>query len=74
MRRFKCVECGHEFEVPFGQPRWTLKCPNCGSPNIYRIDSGFGKGQGWCRGWRGWKGRGGGKRIGKGFGWGKFNR
>ncbi len=56
-RRFRCLSCGYEFEVPYGQPK-PLQCPNCGAPPsmIVRIDRGYG------RGWRY------GQRRGKGFG------
>ncbi len=71
MRRFKCAECGHEFEEPFGTGRPT--CPKCNSPNVYRIDDymprygspdtapGFGRGFG----------RGMGRRFGRGRGFGR---
>ncbi len=39
-RKFKCLDCGHEFEVPFGIPKWSIKCEKCGSPNIVRVDIG----------------------------------
>ena len=71
-RKFKCLECGHEFEEPFGKPRWMLKCPKCGSENILRVD-----GAGWCRGYGRGAGRGGwgwrfgfGGGRGRGRGWG----
>ncbi|HIC09392.1 MAG TPA: hypothetical protein EYO62_05015 [Aquificales bacterium] len=66
-RTFKCLDCGEEFKVPFGQPRWTLKCPKCGSQNIVRIDNNRGwgcRGRGWRHGF-GWRGRG----SGRGWGW-----
>jgi|GEM_PF-834137 len=46
-RRFKCLDCGQEFEVEYGIPRWTLKCPNCGSSNIVRVDKPRGFGWRW---------------------------
>jgi len=46
-RRFKCLDCQTEFEVEYGRPRWTLKCPNCGSSNIVRVDRGRGFGWRW---------------------------
>ncbi len=60
-RKFKCLDCGHEFEEPFGKPRWMVKCPKCSSENVARTDCG-GKG-------RGWFGRGHGRRCGEGRGW-----
>ncbi|RKQ63529.1 hypothetical protein C7457_0403 [Thermovibrio guaymasensis] len=77
-RKFKCLDCGHEFEEPFGKPRWMIKCPKCGSENVVRADvpQGWGRGWGYCRagkgpgfGGRGW-GRGRGRGWGRGwFGW-----
>ena len=48
-RKFRCLNCGYEFEVPFGQPK-PMNCPRCGAPAnmIVRIDRGRGKG--WRRG------------------------
>ena len=43
-RKFKCLDCGHEFEEPFGKPRWMVKCPKCGSENVVRADAPAG----WC--------------------------
>lgn len=69
-RVFKCLDCGEEFKVPYGQPRWAIECPKCGSRNIVRVDNerGFGWKRGWGRGGRGWGRRGGG-RWGRGRGW-----
>jgi len=63
-RKFKCLDCGHEFEEPFGKPRWMIKCPKCGSENIIRADAPAG----WCG--RGY-GRGAGRGRGRGRGWGR---
>ena len=68
-RKFKCLDCGYEFEEPFGKPRWMIKCPKCGSTNIVRSDvpagrGWFGRGRGAGRGWFG-RGRG----AGRGGGW-----
>jgi len=75
-RKFQCLDCGHEFEEPFGKPRWMLKCPRCGSENIVRVDAPQGWGRGYCRGGRGpgfggGRGRGWGRGRGRGFrfGW-----
>ena len=56
-RRFRCLNCGYEFEVPFGQPK-PMNCPKCGAPAnmIVRVDRGRGKG------WRHGQGGGGGFR------------
>jgi len=73
-RKFQCLDCGHEFEEPFGKPRWMVKCPKCGSENVVRADApaGRGWGRGFCRGF----GRGGfGWRRGfggRGRGWGRW--
>ncbi len=78
-RKFKCLDCGNEFEEPFGKPRWMVKCPKCGSENIVRADvpAGRGAGRGWWRGrgfgrgrGAGWFGRGRGAGRGLRFGWG----
>jgi uncharacterized protein len=34
-RRFICLDCGHEWPLPFGN-RHPEKCPECGSKNIQR--------------------------------------
>ena len=48
MRQFKCEECNHIWEVPFGtgERGIDMKCPKCGSKIIHRIDQaghGFGR-------------------------------
>ena len=35
-REFKCADCGHVWEVPFGIPR-PDECPECNSVNLHRI-------------------------------------
>jgi len=55
MRRFRCFDCGHEWEEPFGTGR-PEACPRCGSPNFCRVDAGKGRGRG--RGGGGGRGRG----------------
>ncbi len=67
-RKFKCLDCGEEFEVSFGKPRWMVTCPKCGSENLVRVDVPTGQGWGFRRGagagaGRGWFGR----RRGRGF-------
>ena len=34
-RKFKCLDCGHEWEEPHGKGRPDA-CPKCGSKNIHR--------------------------------------
>ena len=58
MRKFRCFDCGNEWEEPFGTGR-PLECPKCGSQNFCRVDRGRGMG----------KGRGGGKGGGMGRRW-----
>ena len=86
-RKFKCLDCGEEFEVPFGKPRWMVTCPKCGSENVVRVDApagwgfrrgagaadGAGQGRGWFGFGRGWFGRGRGRGCGRGAGrgWGR---
>jgi predicted DNA-binding protein (UPF0251 family) len=48
-RKFKCLDCGHEWEEPHGRGRPDT-CPKCGSKNIHRApeDRGYarlGRGQ-----------------------------
>ncbi len=64
-RRFQCLDCDHQFEEPFGKPRWMLKCPKCGSENIVRVDAPQGWGGGYCR--REWGARGRGMGRGRGM-------
>jgi len=35
-REFKCADCGHVWEVPFGSPR-PDECPKCNSVNLHRV-------------------------------------
>lgn len=67
-RKFKCVACNFEFEVPYGtgQTGDQMNCPSCGA-QVYRVDNGGGR-RG--RGFGGGKGRGGrcgntGKQLNK---------
>ncbi|ADU96488.1 protein of unknown function DUF134 [Thermovibrio ammonificans HB-1] len=66
-RKFQCLDCGYEFEEPFGKPRWMVKCPKCGSENVVRADAQGG----WCRGGRGWGWRFRGGQPERGFGRGR---
>lgn len=34
-RKFKCVECGHGWELPFGTGR-PEECPECSGSNVHR--------------------------------------
>jgi DNA-directed RNA polymerase subunit RPC12/RpoP len=63
-RKFKCLDCGAEFEEPYGKPRWMVKCPKCGGENVVRADAPEW-GRGYCR--RS-SGRGAGRGWGRGFG------
>jgi predicted DNA-binding protein (UPF0251 family) len=53
MRKFKCYDCRHTWELPYGTGR-PEDCPSCKSGNIHRAEGdrgdakGFGKGQGRC--------------------------
>jgi len=44
-KKWVCVNCGHEFETPW-IPSQFVKCPNCGSNLVHRIDQLRGKGFG----------------------------
>lgn len=47
MRTFKCSDCGHTWERPFGDGvrGVDLECPECGSSNIHRVDRQRGPGR-----------------------------
>jgi predicted DNA-binding protein (UPF0251 family) len=53
MRKFRCYDCQHSWELPFGTGR-PGNCPSCKSGNIHRAEEdrgcerGFGRGQGKC--------------------------
>jgi predicted DNA-binding protein (UPF0251 family) len=53
MRKFKCSNCQHSWELSFGTGR-PENCPSCKSGNIRRAEEdrgyakGFGRGQGRC--------------------------
>ncbi len=57
MRMFRCLDCGNEWEEPFGTGR-PNNCPKCNSQNFCRMDSGKGMGRGGGRG----RGKGMGRR------------
>jgi predicted DNA-binding protein (UPF0251 family) len=57
LRKFKCYDCGHSWEVPYGTGR-PENCPSCKGENLHRtegIGSGPGRGRGICH--RGGQGR-----------------
>jgi len=75
-RKFQCLDCGNEFEEPFGKPRWMLKCPKCQSENIVRVNVPTNRewegGRGRRKGRRGWdRGRQNCRRWEFGFGFGR---
>jgi predicted DNA-binding protein (UPF0251 family) len=53
MRKFRCYDCQHSWELPHGTGR-PENCPSCKSGNIHRAEEdrgyarGFGRGQGRC--------------------------
>lgn len=61
MRRFKCYDCNHEWEIPFGtgESGKLMECPKCKSSNVHRSDAGgHGRGPGAAGKGRGGAGRG----------------
>jgi predicted DNA-binding protein (UPF0251 family) len=55
MKKFRCHECGHVWETPYGTQR-PAECPKCRNKNIHRAQEdrgagrcGFGRGPGRCR-------------------------
>ena len=58
VRKFKCRECHHDFEVPFGTGSrgYETTCPQCGKQDVHRTDNdghGFGN-MPWGRLRNGW--------------------
>jgi predicted DNA-binding protein (UPF0251 family) len=53
MRKFRCYDCQHSWELPYGTGR-PENCPSCKSGNIRRVEKdrgyarGIGRGQGGC--------------------------
>ena len=53
MRKFKCCDCEHTWELPYGTGR-PENCPSCKSGNIHRAEKdreyarGIGRGRGRC--------------------------
>ena len=73
-RRFRCFDCGYEWDVPFGtgQRGTEMRCPKCGSANVNRIDNNpppMMAGPGYGR--QGGYGRGAGQDYGQGRGQGR---
>lgn len=46
-RKFKCPDCNHEWEVPYGTGR-PRECPKCKSKNIHRHPDDRGPQRGKC--------------------------
>lgn len=64
MREFQCYDCGHTWEIPFGEGGQgvDLTCPKCGSKNVHR--SAKDRGRGWRRAGRDYD-----STAGRGQGW-----
>ncbi len=81
-RSFVCLDCGHEWQLPFGTGR-PAECPECNSTSIRRAEKqrgtgpvpgsgrGIGRGRGGKAGKRGGAGQAGGSRAGGGEGQGR---
>ena len=87
MRTFKCFDCGHTWQLPFGRGGMGsgLSCPECDSRNVHRApeDRGWARegqtesksmdvGFAWGRGYG--RGRGSGRGYGRGAGFGRGRR
>ncbi len=57
MRKFKCYDCDHAWDLTFGQGGRGMDqvCPECGSKNIHRVNGERGRGKR-GRGWGHWWG------------------
>jgi predicted DNA-binding protein (UPF0251 family) len=64
MRTFRCSDCNHTWQVPFGTGR-PAECPNCRSRNIHRAEEE----RGWGRGVVGGPGAGRGRGMRRGRCW-----
>lgn len=62
MRTFRCSDCQHTWQVPFGTGR-PQECPSCKSRNLHRAEEERGQGGGRRRRCRGAGGRGAGGRA-----------
>lgn len=56
MRKFKCYDCNHTWDLPFGQGGRGMDqvCPECGSKNVHRVGGQRGRrkgGRGWGPRW-----------------------
>ena len=75
-RKFRCFDCGYEWEEPFGTGRMgaDMTCPKCGSKNVHRVDNNPppGTGRGRATGYGAGRGRGQGYGTGRGQGRGRF--
>src|SRR4030042_3333420 len=49
MRKFRCYDCQHSWELPYGTGR-PENCPSCKSGNIRRAERGSGSARGMGRG------------------------
>jgi predicted DNA-binding protein (UPF0251 family) len=49
MRKFRCNDCEHSWELPYGTGRPGC-CPSCRSDNIHRAKEDRGYGEGLCGG------------------------
>ncbi|MCK4656285.1 MAG: zinc ribbon domain-containing protein [candidate division Zixibacteria bacterium] len=46
MFEFKCSKCGHEFEeLVFSTTPYSVRCPNCSSPDVDKKISAFSSGE-----------------------------
>jgi transposase-like protein len=63
MRHFRCSDCSHEWDVPFGTGTSGIQmtCPKCASANVHRQNGG-GRGRGPAAAGRGRGGAGRGPR------------
>jgi transposase-like protein len=46
MRHFRCSDCSHEWDVPFGTGTSGIQMtrPKCASSNVHRVNGGRGRG------------------------------
>jgi predicted DNA-binding protein (UPF0251 family) len=66
-RNFTCLDCAHQWQVPFGTGR-PQECPACNGPNIRRAEAANGQGLGVGPGPSGGPGSRGAGRGGRGGG------
>jgi predicted DNA-binding protein (UPF0251 family) len=65
LRKFRCADCEHTWEVPYGTGR-PAECPSCKGVNFHRAGGG--------RGFGGGRRGGFGRRFEQGFGGGRGTR